>query len=201
MLNSKGGIEADLTVTCIDQNKFRIVTGSSVRIHDKKHILKYLDNSVNFKDITDDYACLGIFGPKSRDLVSKVFGQNFSNDDFKFGTGKNIEFNKIQLWFQRISYVGELGWEIYIPIEKSKEIYEIIVSEEKNELPDLNTLRCFHVNGDTGITYNKNIWHHPLLVKKKQDFWVIDRINDKEDTSINLKEYHFTNNETRFITL
>ena len=77
----------------------------------------------------------------------------------------------------------------------------IIVSEEKNELPDLNTLRCFHVNGDTGITYNKNIWHHPLLVKKKQDFWVIDRINDKEDASINLKEYHFTNNETRFITL
>ena len=77
----------------------------------------------------------------------------------------------------------------------------IIVSEEKNELPDLNTLRCFHVNGDTGITYNKNVWHHPLLVIKKQDFWVIDRINDQEDTSINLKEYDFTINETRFITL
>ena len=77
----------------------------------------------------------------------------------------------------------------------------IVVSEEKNELPDLNTLRCFHVNGYTGITYNKNVWHHPLLVKKKQDFWVVDRINDEEDTSINLKEYYFTNNETRFITL
>ena len=77
----------------------------------------------------------------------------------------------------------------------------VVVSEEKNELPDLNTLRCFHVNGDTGITYNKNVWHHPLLVKKKQDFWVVDRINDQEDTSINLKEYNFTKNETRFITL
>ena len=77
----------------------------------------------------------------------------------------------------------------------------IVVSEEKNELPDLNTLKCFHVNGDTGITYNKNVWHHPLLVKKKQDFWVIDRINDEEDTSINLKEYYFTNNEIRFIIL
>ena len=76
-----------------------------------------------------------------------------------------------------------------------------VVSEEKNELPDLNTLRCFHVNGDTGITYNKNVWHHPLLVKKKQDFWVIDRINDEEDTSINLKEYYFTNNEIMFIIL
>jgi ureidoglycolate lyase len=77
----------------------------------------------------------------------------------------------------------------------------IVVCEEKNELPDLNTLRCFHVDGDTGITYNQNVWHHPLLVKKKQDFWVIDRINDQENPSINLQEYHFENNETRFINL
>ena len=77
----------------------------------------------------------------------------------------------------------------------------IVVCEEKNELPDLNTLRCFHVDGDTGITYNQNVWHHPLLVKKKQEFWIIDRINDQEDSSINLKEYHFKNNETRFINL
>ena len=87
----------------------------------------------------------------------------------------------------------------FLPIQNYD--WLIVVSEEKNELPDLNTLRCFHVNGDTGITYNKNIWHHPLLVKKKQDFWVVDRINDQEDSSINLKEYNFTKNETRFITL
>ena len=130
MLNSRGGIEADLTVTCISKNKFRIVTGSGVRTHDKKHILKYLDDSVNFKDVTNDYACIGIFGPKSRDLLSKIFGQQFSNNDFKFGTGKNVELNEIQMWFQRISYVGELGWEIYIPIENSKKIYERIVCEE-----------------------------------------------------------------------
>ena len=77
----------------------------------------------------------------------------------------------------------------------------VVVSEEKNDLPDLSTLRCFHVNGDTGITYHENVWHHPLLVRKKQDFWVIDRINDQEDASVNLKEYNFTNDETRFITL
>ena len=87
----------------------------------------------------------------------------------------------------------------FLPIQNYD--WLIVVSEEKNELPDLNTLRCFHVNGYTGITYNKNIWHHPLLVKKKQDFWVIDRINNEEDTSINLKEYYFTNNEIRFIIL
>ena len=87
----------------------------------------------------------------------------------------------------------------FLPIQNYD--WLIVVSEEKNELPDLNTLRCFHVNGHTGITYNKNVWHHPLLVKKKQDFWVVDRINDQEDASINLKEYNFTKNETRYITL
>ncbi len=132
MLNSKGGIEADLTVTCLDKNKFRIVTGSSVRTHDKKHILKYLDNSVTFRDITDEFTCLGIFGPKSRNLVTKIFGDKFSNSDFKFGTVKNIKFNGIEMLFQRISYVGELGWEIYIPFKKSNEIYELIVSEESD---------------------------------------------------------------------
>lgn len=131
MLNSKGGIESDLTVTCIEENKFRIVTGSGVRTHDKKHILKYLDSSVTFNDVTDDYACFGIFGPKSRSLLSKIFGNVFLNDEFKFGTGKKIVIDNIELWFQRISYVGELGWELYIPIDKSKQIYELIINLEE----------------------------------------------------------------------
>ena len=87
----------------------------------------------------------------------------------------------------------------FLPIQNYD--WLIVVCEEKNELPNLSTLRCFQVDGDTGITYNKNIWHHPLLVKKKQDFWVIDRINEQENSSINLQEYHFENNETRFINL
>ena len=131
MLNSKGGIESDLTVTCIEENKFRIVTGSGVRTHDKKHILKYLDPSVNLKDITDDFACFGIFGPKSRALLTEIFGEYFSNIDFKFGTGKKITKDSIEIWFQRISFVGELGWEIYIPVENSKQIYEKIINLEK----------------------------------------------------------------------
>ena len=90
MLNSKGGIESDLTVTCIEENKFRVVTGSGVRTHDKKHILKYLDALVRFKDITDNFACFGIFGPKSRELLTELFGDYFSNADFKFSTGKKI---------------------------------------------------------------------------------------------------------------
>ena len=131
MLNSKGGIESDLTITCIEENKFRVVTGSGVRTHDKKHILQNIDPSVNFQDITDDFACFGIFGPKSRELLIEIFGDYFSNADFKFGTGKKIIKDGNEIWFQRISYVGELGWEIYIPVEKSKQIYETIINTEK----------------------------------------------------------------------
>jgi len=132
MLNNKGGIEADLTVTCIKQNHFRIVTGSAVREHDKKHIRKFLNKDLNFKDITDDYACFGIFGPKSRDLLTKIIGKEFTNDQFPFGTGKVLELNEVSIWFQRLSYVGELGWELYIPIDQAKKIYEKIDKEGKN---------------------------------------------------------------------
>ena len=131
MLNKKGGIIADLTVTCINKQKYWIITGSSVREHDKKHILNYIDNNTKFKDITDDLACIGIFGPKSRDLLSEFSNDFFSNDNFPFGKGKYLEIDKTEIWFQRLSYVGELGWELYIPIKDALKIYEQLVTVGK----------------------------------------------------------------------
>ena len=131
MLNTRGGIVADLTVTCINENNFKIITGSEVRAHDKKHILKYISEDTKFIDNTENEACFGIFGPKSRELLSEVFGNYFSSNDFKFGTGKIIKYNGMELWFQRLSYIGELGWEIYIPINISREVYLKIISVEK----------------------------------------------------------------------
>ncbi|MBI04600.1 MAG: sarcosine dehydrogenase [Pelagibacteraceae bacterium] len=132
MLNSNGGIVADITVTCIKENIFRIVTGSSVREHDKKHIIKNLSDDTTLLDITEDLACLGIFGPKSRELLSDVFGEHFSTNDFKFGNAKEIKFNKSNIIFQRLSFVGELGWEIYIPIGISRDVYLELVKHGKN---------------------------------------------------------------------
>ena len=129
MLNKNAGIEADLTVTCISSSKFRIITGSGVREHDKKHIKKYLSSKVSFKDITEDYSCFGIFGPRSRKMLTGIFGDEFTNEKFSFGTGKNINFNRVSIWFQRLSYVGELGWELYVPIKDARNVYKIIVSE------------------------------------------------------------------------
>ena len=132
MLNEAGGIEADLTVICIDKNHFRIISSAATRTHDKAHILKHLLPNLDFKDITDDLVCLGIFGPKSRNLISKISDEDFSNEGFKFGYGKFVTLGSKKVWAQRLSYVGELGFELYIENNDAKEIYQLIVEEGKN---------------------------------------------------------------------
>jgi len=132
MLNEGAGIETDLTVVCLEKDYFRIISSAAVRTHDKAHILKYLSNDLDFKDVTDELICLGIFGPKSRDLLSKISKEDLSNENFKFGTCKSIKLNSIDVWTQRLSYVGELGYELYIQKENGKEIYDLIVETGKN---------------------------------------------------------------------
>ena len=132
LLNSFAGIEADLTVVCVDKDHFRIISSSATRTHDKTHILKYLSPKLEFKDITDDLVCLGIFGPKSRDLMSIISKDDFSNNKFKFGMGKYSIINSQKIWVQRLSYVGELGFELYIDTKEASEVYNLIVKEGKN---------------------------------------------------------------------
>ena len=131
MLNNIGGIETDLTVICIDKNHFRIISSAAVRTHDKSHILKHLSKEVAFKDVTDDLVCLGLFGPKSRELISILSKDDFSNESFKFGTGKSIKINSKSIWAQRLSFVGELGYELYIQPNEANEIYKLIVEKGK----------------------------------------------------------------------
>tara|TARA_B110000261_G_scaffold51351_1_gene60765 strand:+ start:510 stop:2198 length:1689 start_codon:yes stop_codon:yes gene_type:complete len=132
MLNEAGGIETDLTVICIEESHFRIISSATTRTHDKAHILKYLSPKLKLQDITDELVCLGIFGPKSRDLISKISKDNFSNDSLKFGRGKYVQIGSKKVWVQRLSYVGELGFEIYINNIDAKEIYQLIIEEGKN---------------------------------------------------------------------
>jgi len=131
MLNEDGGIETDLTVVCLDKNYFRIVTSAANREHDKFHILKYLSKEVKFEDVSDEIACFGIFGPKSRNLMQKISDDDFTSENFKFGTGKKIKINNKEIWAQRLSYVGELGFEIYIKMSEAKEIYNFIIDKGK----------------------------------------------------------------------
>ena len=132
MLNEDGGIETDVTVVCIDKNYFRIVSSAATRERDKFHILKYLSEDVEFIDVTEEICCLGLFGPKSRDMIQKISDEDYSPENFQFGSGKNVLIENIKVWAQRISYVGELGFELYVNKEDALDLYKILTSEGKN---------------------------------------------------------------------
>jgi 4-methylaminobutanoate oxidase (formaldehyde-forming) len=90
------------------------VSSAATRERDKFHIKKHLSKEIELRDVTDDYCVFGLFGPKSRDLIKTISNENFENDNFKFGTGKYITIESIKIWTQRLSYVGELGYELYV---------------------------------------------------------------------------------------
>ena len=138
MLNIDGGIETDLTVACLDKDHFRIISSAATRERDKFHIKKNLSEDIEIKDVTDDYCVFGLFGPKSRDLIKTLSKDNFENDDFKFGTAKYILIDGIKIWAQRLSYVGELGYELYIKFDEAKKIYELLIEKGK----DFNLSNC-----------------------------------------------------------
>jgi len=165
MLNKDGGIETDLTVVCIDKNYFRIVTSAANREHDKFHILKHLSKEVEFIDVTDEIACLGVFGPKSRSLMTKLSNDDFSNENFKFATCKKITIDNKEIWAQRLSYVGELGFELYIKTKESKEIFNLIVLKGKEfNLSHCGMLAMDTMRMETGYLH----WGHDMSAEENQ---------------------------------
>ena len=114
------------------KNYFRIIGSAATRERDKFHIRKHLSEGILLNDVTDDYCVLGLFGPKSRELMSNISKDEFSNEKFKFSTAKNINIDGIEVWAQRLSYVGELGFELYVKTSDSKKLYEFIIKKGKN---------------------------------------------------------------------
>ncbi|MDC0031338.1 FAD-dependent oxidoreductase [Candidatus Pelagibacter sp.] len=165
MLNKDGGIEIDSTVVCMDTNHFRIIGPAATRERDKFHIQKNISKNINLQDVTEDYCCLGLFGPKSRDLLSRISSHNYSNKDFKFGTGKYIEIERIKVWAQRLSFVGEVGFELYAEISDSKKLYKAIVDEGQNHnlshcgMHALDTMRM-----ESGFLH----WGHDISPEENQ---------------------------------
>ena len=165
ILNKDGGIEIDCTVVCLDKNYFRIISSAATRERDKFFILKNISDEVEFKDVTDDYCCLGLFGPKSRDLLFKISKDDFSNDSFKFGSGKYVKINNIKVWAQRLSYVGELGFELYIENSDAKNLYKAIVAEGKNH----NLVHCgMHAMDTMRMESGFLHWGHDISPEENQ---------------------------------
>ena len=165
MLNEDGGIETDLTVVCMGKNYFRIVTAAANRNHDKFHILKHLSNEVEFKDVTDNIACLGVFGPKTKNLMSKITTDDLSNESIKFGRSKKILINDKEVWAQRLSYVGEKGFELYINMNEAKEIYNLIVEKGK----EFNLCHCgVHAMDTMRMESGYLHWGHDISPEENQ---------------------------------
>ena len=165
MLNKDGGIETDLTVVNIGENSFRIITAAANKEHDKFHIEKYLSENVKLKDVTDDFCVLGVFGPKSIDLMKDLSDDDFSNEDFKFGTAKYITINNNKIWAQRLSYVGEFGFELYIDTNKAKEIYNLIVEKgKKHQLSHCGMHAMDIMRMESGFIH----WGHDISPEENQ---------------------------------
>lgn len=118
-LNAKGGIEADLTIFRITETKFMVVTAAATSIRDWYYLKDRIEpgSDVELVDMTTSYATLGVMGPKSRELLSRLTDADLGNEGFPFGATRHIELKNAKVRATRISYVGELGWELYIPAE------------------------------------------------------------------------------------
>jgi 4-methylaminobutanoate oxidase (formaldehyde-forming) len=129
LLNSRGGIEADLTVSQLSENKFFIVTGTGFRTHDlgwmKDNLPKGLD--VAFEDVTEAHATLSLMGPRARDVLEKATHDDVSNAAFPFGHIREISIASHPLWAMRVTYVGELGWELHMPMAAALDVYETLL--------------------------------------------------------------------------
>jgi len=132
-LNTRGGVEADVTVTRFEPNKFWVVTGSGFIANDLAWLQMHADENddVTLRDITTEYACLALWGPKSRSILSKLTSDSVSNESFPYLTARYIDINGVKVWAQRVSYVGELGWEFYIPYNRASMVWDLIRSAGK----------------------------------------------------------------------
>ncbi len=118
-LNDRGGIEADVTVTRLAEDRFLVVTGVESQVRDVDWLRRHVPGTsrATVTDVTSAYAVLGVMGPRARDLLSRVTGADLGNDAFPFASSREIDIAYATARATRITYVGELGWELYVPAE------------------------------------------------------------------------------------
>lgn len=128
-LNERGGIEADVTITRLAQDKFLVVSGVACQTRDMHWLRrnKSAEQTVFINDVTSAYAVVTVMGPRSRETLSKLTEADLSNDSFGFATSREIDMHYAIVRASRITYVGELGWELYIPTEFAPSVFDAII--------------------------------------------------------------------------
>ena len=119
MLNRRGGIECDFTVARLAEERFSIVTGTAFGNHDREWIRKHLPDSseVQVTDVTSQWSCFGVWGPRARELLAPLTPQDLSNQAFPYMTLRETTVGDVPVRALRVTFVGELGWELYCPTE------------------------------------------------------------------------------------
>ncbi|MEP6813861.1 MAG: FAD-dependent oxidoreductase, partial [Actinomycetota bacterium] len=128
VLSPSGTFKSDLTVMRLAHDRFRVVTGGAHGMADLKWYADHLpeDGSAQITDLTSAWTTLGIWGPRARDILSSLTADDISHEAFPFATCRTIELDSLRVLASRISYVGELGWELYVPIEQGAKLWDLV---------------------------------------------------------------------------
>jgi 4-methylaminobutanoate oxidase (formaldehyde-forming) len=130
LFNERGGFESDLTLVRIANDQFYLITGTSQAVRDLNWITRNIrrEEHAEVVDVTAAFGVIGVMGPKSRDLLCRVTDAELTNAAFPFGTARSISIGWSTVRAIRITYVGELGWELHVPIEQMTSVYETLIS-------------------------------------------------------------------------
>ena len=128
VLSPKGGFKSDLTIMRVGDERFRVVTGGAHGMADKKWFADHLpgDGSARIEDHTSDICTLGIWGPRAREIMSSITSADMSHEGFPFATFRHIEVDGLTVCASRISYVGDLGWELYVPMSDGARLWDAL---------------------------------------------------------------------------
>lgn len=127
LLNQRAGIEADLTVTRLDEQHFRVVTSTASGVRDLAWLRRHAGPDVMLDDVTGGHGCLCLWGPATRDILQPLTDDSLSSVDFPFMTARRLTIGFVPVLAQRVTFVGELGWELYPPTEYLLTLWDTLV--------------------------------------------------------------------------
>jgi sarcosine dehydrogenase len=130
MLNTRGGIECDLTIARLAEDHFYIVTGTGFRTHDFAWIADHIPvgSDARLVDVTEDWGTLSLMGPAAREILAKVTRADIASEGFPFGAVREIKIAGARVRALRVTYVGELGWELHVPIDDIGGVFDALMA-------------------------------------------------------------------------
>jgi 4-methylaminobutanoate oxidase (formaldehyde-forming) len=131
LLNARGTYESDLTVTRVSAEEFLLVSSSATTVRDQDWIRRHVPEGleVDVRDETSSYAVLGVMGPRSRELLSRLGDADLGEEAFPFATSRMVDLAGAPVRATRMTYVGELGWELMVPVGSTAAVYDALMAE------------------------------------------------------------------------